>query len=153
MAFVRCLAPDVVESLATDATFAPPSWKVWRVASADDVKTRTITADGAVELRESKSEPVLLLVDTARAGAGMAGIYSAAQEVDEMNLFNQALRLAGSEVTRRLSRATREYAEQAIKRARGYGHRFSVSPWTAFDFLVRIAAERQHPGQFLYLLG
>ena len=153
VAFVRCLTPDVVESLASDATFAPPSWKVWRVAAAEDPKTRTITADGAVELRESKDAPVLLLVDTARAGAGMDGIYSAAQEVGEISLFNQALRLAGSEVTRRLSRATREYAERAIKRARGYGRRFSVSPWTAFDFLVSIAAKRRHPGEFLFLLG
>src|SRR5262245_20122977 len=111
MAFVRCLRPDVVESLAIDATFAPSGWKIWRVADTENMKTRTITADGAVELRESKKEPVLLLVDTARAGAGMDGIYSAGQEIDEIGLFKQALRLAGSEVTRRLSRTTREYAE------------------------------------------
>lgn len=153
MAFVRCLTPDVVEALAGDTAFAPSAWKVRRVADVEDNTVRTITADLAVELRESKGEAVLLLVDTARAGAGMDGIYSAAQEVDETNLFNQALRLAGTEVTRGLSRDTREYAERAIKKARGFGHRYSISPWTELDFLVRIAAERRHPGEFLFLLG
>lgn len=153
MAFVRCLTPNVVKSLATDTTFAPSDWQVWRVADAEDVKARTITADRAVELRESKGEALLLLVDTAQTGAGMDGIYSAAREVDEISLFHQALRLAGTEVTRCLSRETREHADRAIKKARGFGHRFSVSPWTEFDFLVRIAAERRHPGGLLYLLG
>jgi DNA phosphorothioation-dependent restriction protein DptH len=153
MAFVRCLTPDVVEALAGDTTFAPSAWKVWRVADAADARGRTITADQAVELRESKGEPVLLLVDTARAGAGMDGIYSAAQEVDEPSLFNQTLRLAGNEVASRLSRETRVHAERAIKKARGFGHRFSLSPWTEFDFLVRIAKARRHPGELLYLLG
>ena len=153
MAFVRCLTPDVVESLASDATFTPSGWQVWRVADVDDAEARTITADHAVELRESKEEAVLLLVDTVRAGAGMDGIYSAAQEVDETSLFNQALRLAGTEVTHRLSRKMREYAERAIKKAQGFGRRFSVSPWTEFDFLVRVAAEQRHPGELLYLLG
>src|SRR5262249_27963138 len=153
VAFVRCLTPDVVESLASDPAFAPSNWQVWRVADAEDTNARAITADRAVELRESKDEAMLLLVDTARAGAGMDGIYSAAREVDENSLFSQALRLAGSEATRSLSRETREYAERAIKKARGFGHRFSVSPWTEFDFLVRIAAERRPPGELLYLLG
>ncbi|MCC6454488.1 MAG: ATP-binding protein [Caldilineaceae bacterium] len=153
MAFVRCLTPDVVEALAADTTFAPGAWEVRRVADSEDGSTRTITADQAVELREAKGKAMLLLVDTARAGAGMDGIYSAAQEVDETSLFDQALRLAGSEVTTRLSGAVRRHAERALKIARGFGRRFSISPWTEFDFLVRIAAEEQHPGELLYLLG
>lgn len=153
MAFVRCLTPDVVESLAGDATFAPSGWQVWGVADVDDASTRTITADHAVELRESKEDATLLLVDTARAGAGMDGIYSAAREIDEASLFTQALRLAAREVTRRLSRPTRGYAERAIKKARGFGQRFSVSPWTEFDFLTRAAADERHPAELLYMLG
>jgi DNA phosphorothioation-dependent restriction protein DptH len=104
IAFVRCLTPDVVASLASDVTFTPSGWQVWCVADMGKAEARTITADHAVELRESKEEAVLLLVDTVRAGAGMDGIYSAAQEVGEISLFNQALRLAGTEVTHRLSR-------------------------------------------------
>ena len=153
MAFVRCLSPEVVDSLAQDTRFAPQGWKVWRVANLENTTTRTITADAAVELRESKSDPTMLLVDTTRCGAGMDGIYSAAQEVDENSLFDRARRLAANEITNNLSSSARLYAERAIKKARGFGQRLSVSPWTVFDFLVRIAAERRDPGELLYLLG
>ena len=153
LAFVRCLTPDVVARLADDASFAPKDWQVWRVADTDADKMRTITADGAVERRETKGEATLLLVDTDRAGAGMDGIYSASREVDEARLFTEARRLAAAEVTRCLSAAHRRYAERAIKKAEGLGGRYSVSPWTAFDFLCRIAAHEQHPGEYLHLLG
>ncbi len=153
MAFVRCLAPDIVEALAVNPVFAPSAWQVWRVADADDNSARTITADRAVEMRETKGAATLLLVDTSRAGAGMDGIYNAAHEVDEASLFTEALRLAGREVTRLLSRETQEYAERAVKKARGYGRRFSVSLWTEFDFLVRLVAGKRRPGEYLHLLG
>jgi DNA phosphorothioation-dependent restriction protein DptH len=153
MAFVRCLTPDVVEALAKDASFAPLGWEVWRVAEVEDGRARTITADRAVELRESKGNPVLLLVDTARAGAGMDGIYSAAQEVDERDFFSHARRSAGNEVTRALSRDARDRAERALKKARGFGRRLSISHWAEFDFLVRIAATKRDAGELLYLLG
>ncbi len=87
------------------------------MADADDEGTRTITADRAVEIRETKGEASLLLVDTAKAGAGMDGIYRAAREVNEASLFTEAVRIARSEVTHRLSRDTREYAERAVKKA------------------------------------
>jgi DNA phosphorothioation-dependent restriction protein DptH len=153
MAFVRCLTPDVVEVLAKDASFVPQGWRVWRVADSDNEAARTTTADRAVEMREAKGDAVLLLVDTARAGAGMDGIYSAAREVDEASLFLEALRLAGRELTRQLSAKHRQYAERAVKMARGHGHRFNVSPWTEFDFLCRVAAYKRYPGDFLHLLG
>src|SRR4051794_270569 len=75
IAFVRCLSPEVIEALAADQRFALRGWQVQRVADRDSVEGRTITADHAVELREEKAEPLLLLVDTALAGAGMDGIY------------------------------------------------------------------------------
>lgn len=149
MAFVRCLTPEVVEALSRDAAFAPTGWQVFRVAAADDPETRTISADRAVEMREAKGPAVLLLVDTARAGAGMDGIYSAAREVGEADLFKEALSLAKQEVKQEV----RQYAERAIKKSRRFGRGFTISPWTEFDFLVRVAANRQHPGELLYLLG
>lgn len=152
MAFVRCLTPDVVYTLAKDASFAPQGWQVQRVADSD-LDARTITADRAVEMREKKGDAALLLVDTVLAGAGMDGIYSAAREMDEASLFAEALRLARSAVTDQLFSKRRQYAERAIKKARGYGHRFSVSRWTEFDFLCRVAAEKRHPGAYLHLLG
>ena len=141
MAFARCLTPDVVKALAADAGFAPSGWQVQRVADIADRTARTIMADRAVEIREDKQDAVLLLVDTALAGAGMDGIYSAAREIDESSLFKQALRLARNEVTRSLSRVQRQYAERAVKYGRGSGGRFSTSCWTEFDSLIRIAAD------------
>ncbi|MBF0555151.1 MAG: hypothetical protein HQK96_11450 [Nitrospirae bacterium] len=151
LAFVRCLTSDIVEALSEDATFQLTDWKVFRVA--DTVSATTITADRAVELRESKDAPLLLLVDTSLAGAGMDGIYSAAREVDEASLFKEALRMAQHEVTRQLSSKHRDYAERAIKKAKGYGQRLNISPWTEFDFLIRIVKEKKHPGELLHLLG
>ena len=153
VAFVRCLTPDVVAALAADESFAPPGWQVLRVADEEHAEERTVTADIAVEMREAKGDAVLLLVDTERAGAGMDGIYSAAREVDEAALFREAGRLAGGEITRRLSSASRRYAERAIKKARGHGGRYAVSRWTEFDFLCRVAAGVKLPGTYLYLLG
>ena len=153
MAFVRCLTPDVVERLAEDANFSLQDWQIRRVADSDNAETRTITADRAVEVRETKGEATLLLVDTDRAGAGMDGIYSASREVDEAGLFKEAQRLAAAEVTRQLSRAYRQYAEDAIKKAAGFGTQYSISPWTVFDFSCRIAAHKRHPGAYFHLLG
>ena len=153
MAFVRCLTLDVVEALAVDEAFTPGGWQVLRVADEEHAGKRTITADRAVEMRESKGEPVLLLVDTGRAGAGMDGIYSAAREVDEATLFREATRLATREIEQDLLRANQNYAKQAIRKARGYGSRHAVSRWAEFDFLCRVAASDKSPGAYLHLLG
>ena len=153
MAFARCLTPGVIEALGSDTSFAPAGWQVLRVSDEDNAEKRTITADRAVERREAKGEAVLLLVDTEHAGAGMDGIYSAAREVDEAALFQRAQRLAGGEITRRLSAASRRYAEQAIKKARGRGGLHALSRWAEFDFLCRVAAGGKSPGAYLHLLG
>jgi DNA phosphorothioation-dependent restriction protein DptH len=153
MAFVRCLSPEVVEALAREEAFSPPGWQVRRVTDVADSSTRTITADQAVEIRENKSDAVLLLIDTTGAGAGMDGIYSAAHEINEASLFDVASRLAAGEVTRRHDRQTRQYAEQAIRKARGFGQRYSVSRWTEFDYLIRSAGSCEHPARILHLLG
>ena len=52
---------------------------------------KTITADEAVEIRESKGLATLLIVDVSTAGAGMDGIYSAAKEISERELFKKAI--------------------------------------------------------------
>ena len=153
MAFVRCLTPDMIEALGADSSFAPTGWQVLRVADETRTETRTITADQAVERRESKGDALLLLIDTERAGAGMDGIYSASREVDEATLFREAQRLAGNAITQRHSSADRRYAEQAVRRARGHGGMYGVSRRAEFDFLCRVAAGDRSPGAYLHLLG
>ncbi len=153
MAFARCLTPDVVKALASDASFAPAGWTVLRVADEDRDELRTVTADRAVEMREAKRDAVLLLVDTERAGAGMDGIYSAVREVAEAALFREAQRLTSHEITRRHSADVRRYAEQAVKKARGHSGGYAVSRWAEFDFLCRTASGGGSPGAHLHLLG
>ena len=152
-AFVRCLSGEAVRALAEDDTFAPTGWTVSRIADRESGEKRTIAADRAVEMREEKGDAVLFLVDAAQAGAGMDGIYSAAREVREAELFQQASRLAAGEVTRRLSRESRLWAERAVRESRGRGAAVGVSPWVEFDFLCRIAADARPPGACLHQVG
>jgi DNA polymerase III delta prime subunit len=153
VAYVRCLTGDIVDELAAALKFTPSGWRVQRVADRSNPTTRTITADQAVEMREEKGIPVLLLVDTALAGAGMDGIYSAAREVQETELFEKAIGLAAKEISRQFSRQHRLFTEQAVKKARSRGRRMGVSPWAEFDLFVRGTAESRYPGEFLYLIG
>ena len=154
IAYIRCLTPDVVERLAADAGFDPDGWAVWRVADREQDDLRTLTADRAVELREDKGNAMVLLVDTGRAGAGMDGIYSAGREVNEAGLFRAALSLAAAAITKRQSAVVRRYAEDALRAARRVaGGRDAVSPWTAFDYLCRVAVGEQPPGAYLNLIG
>ena len=153
VAFIRCLTPDTVNLLAhDDDNFHLPGWQVYRVSDSGE-GPRTIRPGHAVELRERKGPPVLLLVDTRGIGAGMDGIFNAALEVPERELLRAAQRRAASEITKQLSGRHREYAEKAVGRARGVGGRTSVSPWTVYDFYCRVAANRRHAGAYLHLLG
>ena len=111
-----------------------------------------MTADEAVEKRESKAGATLLLVDTDNAGAGMDGIYSAALEVPEAALFRQAEREAGRAITKCHSADVRQYADRAIAVARSRGGVYAVSKWSAFDFLCRVVAGG-HPGTHLHRIS
>ena len=93
ISFVTCLSPATVEYLAKDHEFSPDGWLVLRVADGDKGE-RSISAGDAITMRNTKPDPILLLVDTSRAGAGMSGIYNAAKEIDESTLFEAAIPLA-----------------------------------------------------------
>lgn len=150
MAFLRCLAAEVVRALAADAgSFAVPGWDVFRVADALDERTRTITADRAVEIRESKGRPTLLLVDTDAAGPGMDGVLSATLELTEAQLFDRASRLALAQLEPR----RRRYARRAVSRARERGAGVRVSPWQEFDFYCHVVLGRHPVGACLSRIG
>ena len=148
LAFVRCLPEDVLAHCAAAKTFAPDGWEVRRVADVADTETRTITADMAVEQREEKGSPTLLLVDSSRAGAGMDGIYNAAREVDEKGLLGTAERLG----MRQLDSQSRRYMEQALRTAR-QAARHTVTPWDGFHFLAQVLECQAHPGSQLHHIG
>jgi DNA phosphorothioation-dependent restriction protein DptH len=83
----------------------------------------------------------------------MDGIYSAAREIEEAALFKEALRLAARQITNQQGKSAREFAERAVRKARGFGQRYSVSPWQEFDYYLRVADQQCHPGSLLWLLG
>ena len=92
VAFLRCLPSEQVEALADAEHFAVAGWTVNAVV--DMSGHRRVTADQAVERREDKADAMVFLIDTIRAGAGLDGIYSAAREIGEVELFRAAQRHA-----------------------------------------------------------
>jgi len=150
MAFIRCLAPEVVECLAADANgFLVTGWQVFRVAGDTDPARRTVSADEAVELRESKGEAALLLVDTTEAGAGMDGIWSSARELAEPEVFGRARRT----VLAQMGPAQRKYVKQALKEAGAGGRYNRLSPWRELDFLCHVLGGGQTAGAQLHRVG
>jgi len=149
MAFVRSLPPEAVSALAAEPLFDLAPWKVAAVTDHVDAAGRQITADVAVEWREDKSDPVLLLVDVDRAGAGMDGIYSAAREIGEDVLFDTCIRFAHD----RLPYGCKRFAESARKKARRAARNQSLSPWQEFAYLCRATTGQHVLGSALPDLG
>lgn len=137
MAFVRCLSGEIVEALCADRGFQVKGWDIRGVVDRSAVDDRLITADAAVELREDKGPPTLLLIDSARAGAGLDGIYSATREITEQELLDKAGIMASGALGRGPTKARPEFAREAAAVARRIYGRNGVSPWKAFDFYAR----------------
>jgi DNA phosphorothioation-dependent restriction protein DptH len=146
VAFLRCLPSRLVDGLVDHEEFVVPGFGLYAVI--DQVGVRRITADRAVELREDKGAPVLFLIDSARAGAGLDGIYSAAREIGEGELFEKAHSRA-----RRQIRGLTRYADLALKVAGRVGQRDRLSPFQVLDFLVGVGRPANGPGAALARLG
>jgi len=138
----------LVHELAAHPAFEVANWSVYAVGERNVDDARLITADRAVEFREDKRDAVLLLVDTATAGAGMDGIYSAAKELGERELLSKAIELT----VRQLQKAVANVAAQAVARARKLGQRHTVSAFREFDFYVRCMGSN-HIGEAIGVLG
>ncbi len=149
VAYVRCLHADIALALAADPQFALAAWKIAVVTDQADAASRRITADQAVEWREDKAAPLLLLVNTDTAGAGMDGIYSAAREVTEDELFGACLKLAHE----RLPHGCKRFAEVARRKARHTSRNQSLSPWREFSYLCRAMAGQHALGEALPEIG
>ena len=149
MAFVRCLAPEVIAELCGGRLLNIPGWEVFGVASDDRAGGSFITADRAVDLREEKQGSILLLVDAKEAGAGMDGIYSAVREIGETEL----LPLAKDAASKRLSRDVKDFAQAALRQARQLGRTNAISPWREFNFYAHCAGHPEAAGEYLALLG
>lgn len=149
MAFIRCLPGEVARELASDQRFSVLGWRVALVCQTPDETARAITADQAVEWREDKVEAVLLLVDTTHAGAGMDGIYSAAREIAEAELFTKAKALARE----KLVHGGKGFADKALSKARRLARNKALSPWREFAYLCRAAYSLEGLGAALPEIG
>lgn len=149
VAYVRCMHADIALALTADPRFLLDAWKIAVVTGQADDTTRRITADQAVELREAKADPLLLLVDVDTAGAGMDGIYSAAREVTEEELFGACLKLAHEQ----LPHGCKGFAEAARRKARHASRNQSLSPWREFSYLCRAVAGQNLLGEALAEIG
>jgi len=149
MVFLRCLPSDVVEALADDERLAVPGWAVRTVGDCNDEARRRITADAAVEIREDKGDAMLLLVDVPNAGAGMDGIYSAAREVQEKELFEAACKLA----RKNLAKSIRDFSDKAISCARKQARPQGLAPWQEFAYWCQVVESENACGTALPSIG
>lgn len=133
MAYVRCLPPDVARALAANPSFMVKGWQIATVVEMAESTKRWITADQAVEWREDKQDATLLLIDATAAGAGMDGIYSAAREIGERELFDAAHKLAHDA----LPHGCKLFVKKALIKARQVGHQRNLAPWRIFTYLCR----------------
>src|SRR5919108_2405683 len=136
LAFPRALSRDDTQEILAASIRSVSDWQIIGVGSTDG--DGWITADQAVELRENKGLPTFLLVDAHGAGAGMDGIYNAAREIDEKTLFKEAIAI----LRQNTERSWRDFADEAIKRARRLGgKRNSTSVRQEFEFFGAISPQ------------
>src|SRR5262249_29023092 len=91
----------------------------------------------------------LLIVDVSTAGAGMDGIYSAAKEISERELFKKAINHALRDSPKPIA----ELAKEAVARAKKLGQRHTVSPWREFAFYSKCAEKPDSIGIAIADLG
>src|SRR5262245_38408381 len=149
ISFLRCIPVELIAPLVAHPTFRVPGWRAYAVASASNAAAHIITADEAVEIRENKGPATMLIVDVTTAGAGMDGIYSAAKEISERELFKKAISFARRDMPKR----TADVASEAVARAKKLGQRYTVSPWREFAFYSLCAEEPANVGAVLAELG
>jgi hypothetical protein len=148
LAFTRALSSADIQSVLGAGIRKVGPWDL--VAVGPMGGKGWIAADEAVELRENKGTPTILLIDAHGAGAGMDGIYSSAREIDEKALFRAAIDI----FRHATERSWREFAENAIKRARRLGgRRNSTSLRQEFEFFSQLSDQPSEGGRLIHLLG
>jgi len=149
MVYIKCLSSQVIEELISENKLNVDGWNIFAVNDSKSGKGNIINSDKAVDLRESKSDSVLLLVDVKNAGAGMDGIYSAVREITENELLEPAQKAALKEI----SPEPRKFVKKACKEALKIGKRNTISPWQTFDFYSECAKSPENIGDLITMLG
>lgn len=147
VAFTRCLYGEEIDALLTTARGHLDGWQVVGVGARPD--DGWIMGDKAVEIREDKGGACCLLVLPSEAGAGMDGIYNAAREISERDLFNRAVQHARSV----LDKETAAFGAEAVKRAQRVGSkRRKITGRQQLSFYDQLAIQDE-PGAALPILG
>lgn len=150
MAFVRCLPGEIAGRLVLSAARdGLAGWRVAFVTESDEHAEVRIGAAQAVELRETKGNPTLLVIDPEQPGAGLDGIFSATTEIRETELFLQAVK----EAQKRLPHGFKAFASKALSKAGWQKRRQPLAPWPALDYLCRACDDTLALGRALPLIG
>jgi hypothetical protein len=148
MAFTRALSSADITEVLKDNQKTAGGWQLVAVGSSE--VDGWIKSDAAVEIRESKGPATFLLVDAQTAGAGMDGVYSASREIDEDTLFDKAI----ATLRQTIDRPWRDFADDAVKRARRVGaRRHSTSLRQEFQFYGELVRFPQEAGRLIHCLG
>jgi DNA phosphorothioation-dependent restriction protein DptH len=150
MAFTRALPPEVIKELAANDKFLVNGWEIAAIVpDRNEANRRCITADQAVELRENKGKPILLLIHPNFAGAGTDGIYSAAREISEKDLFEKAQKIA----IEKLATGYKGFAKKALDKAKRFSRQRNLNPWQAFLYLCHALIDNKQIGGALPTIG
>lgn len=148
MAFTRALSSADIDQILEENRNSTGGWCLVAVGASN--AAGWIKSDAAVEIRENKGPATFLLVDAHTAGAGMDGVYSASREIDEETLFEKAIAIVRQDI----DRAWRDFADDAVKRARRVGaRRHSTSLRQEFQFYGDLARSPQDTGRLIHSLG
>ncbi len=148
LAYCRFFEKGVIEEICSKDRPLIGGWMMYVVGSSGNANPILISADQAVEKREDKGEPTLLIVDNQSAGAGMDGIYSAGKEIKESEFYDLA-----NEIARKtLEHGDKTLAKKAVIKARKLGTRNHISPFQIFNFFSK-CAELKSIGASLGYLG
>jgi len=147
MSYARFLPSEALLQLIQAERFAYDTWEVYLVSEKlRGVEPRIIGADRAVEIRENKGSPVLLLVDNLFLGSGLDGIFSAAREITESVFYRQGREIALNRLGKH-----KDVATYAVTHARKLGA--SLSPHRELEFYVAADDGPEGLGKALGLLG
>ncbi|CAK0764334.1 DNA phosphorothioation-dependent restriction protein DptH [Gammaproteobacteria bacterium] len=148
MVYVQFLPTEIIEDLIRDSRFEIDGWKIALVSAREDILRRLITADRAVDWRESKGPASLLLIDSTADIPGIDGIKSAAREISETDLFTEAKKLARDQ----LPKGTKLFVDKILVQSRKV-HR-NVTPLCEFRYLCSAAGvEKKEIGAALHEIG
>jgi len=145
MLYARFFPPETLPALA-EAAISVDGWEIYVVSEELNDRPGVIGADQAVEIRENKGTPTLLIADAFSAGAGMDGIYSAAREITERDFYDTARRIALGKMG-----ANRHVASYAVSQARRLGA--ALSPFRELEFYISAGAGPRQFGSSVGLLG